>query len=75
MTLENLTPGMTARITGYRPGDRAYRCKLLALGLTRGTMVRLVNRAPLGDPVQCEVRGCKLSLRQAEAAVMQVEAV
>ena len=75
MTLSNLTPGMTARITGYESGNRSYRSKLLALGLTRGTAIRLINQAPLGDPVQIEVRGFNVSLRKSEAAVVQIEAV
>jgi ferrous iron transport protein A len=75
MTLSNLTPGMTAKITGYDHGNRAYRSKLLALGLTRGTTIRLVNRAPLGDPVQLEVRGFHVSLRKSEASVVQIKAV
>ena len=75
MTISNLSPGMCARITGYDAGNRAYRAKLLALGLTRGTTIRLVNTAPLGDPVQLEVRGFNVSLRKAEAAVVQVDAV
>ena len=49
-----------------------YRAKLLALGLTRGTRIRLVNVAPLGDPVELEVRGFSLSLRKDEAAVLDV---
>ncbi len=75
MTLSNLTPGMKARITGYEQGNRAYRAKLLALGLTRGTTIHLVNQAPLGDPVQLELRGFNVSLRKAEASVVQVTAV
>ena len=75
MTLRNLAPGMTARITGYESGNRAYRAPLLALGLTRGTSIHLVNQAPLGDPVQIELRGFSVSLRKAEAEVVQVEAI
>ena len=75
MTLGNLTPGMIARISGYEPGNRAYRAKLLALGMTRGTTIRMVNAAPLGDPVQIEVRGFNVSLRKSEAAVVKVDAV
>ena len=75
MTISNLSPGMRARITGYEAGNRAYRGKLLALGLTRGTTIRLINAAPLGDPVQLEVRGCNVSVRKAEAAVVRVDAV
>ncbi len=75
MTLRNLTPGMCARITGYGCCDRGYRCKLLALGLTRGTPIRMVNQAPLGDPVQIELRGFNVSLRKAEAECLQIEIV
>ena len=75
MTISNLSPGMCARITGYDAGNRAYRAKLLALGLTRGTTIRLINTAPLGDPVQLEVRGCNVSLRKDEADVVKVAAI
>ena len=71
-SIGNLGNGMKARIVGYTDGNPAYRAKLLALGLTRGVEIRLVNQAPFGDPVAIEVRGFNLSLRRAEAAVVQV---
>ena len=71
-TLSDLTKGMKARIVGYASGNMTYRSKLLALGLTRGAEIRLVNQAPFGDPVEIEVRGFHLSLRRAEAAVVEV---
>ena len=70
-TLSDLTKGMKARIVGYASGNLTYRSKLLALGLTRGAEIRLVNQAPFGDPVEIEVRGFHLSLRRAEAAVVE----
>jgi ferrous iron transport protein A len=73
MTLNDMEPGQTAEITGYQAGNAAYRAKLLALGLTRGTAIKLVNIAPLGDPVDLEVRGFHLSLRKDEAAVLKVK--
>ena len=39
-----------AEITGYTLGNAAYRAKLLAPGMTRGTQVKILNVAPLGDP-------------------------
>ncbi len=75
MTVSEMTPGQTAEIIGYHAGNAAYRAKLLALGLTRGARLRLVNVAPLGDPLNLEVRGFHLSLRRAEAAVLKVRAV
>lgn len=75
MTLETMRAGQTVEITGYKMGPAAYRAKLLALGLTRGARLTLVNVAPLGDPVELEVRGFHLSLRKDEAAVLNVKAV
>ena len=71
-SLSNLVRGMKAQVVGYAEGNPAYRAKLLSLGLTRGAIVQLVNQAPLGDPIEIEVRGFHLSLRKAEAAVVEV---
>ena len=43
------------------------------MGVTPGVEVRLVGTAPLGDPLAFEVRGYRLSLRRAEAALVEVE--
>ncbi len=75
MTLMNMSKGMEAIVTGYGEGDPAYRAKLLALGLTRGVKIRLVNRAPLGDPVEIDLRGFNLSLRSNEASVVNVRQI
>lgn len=72
MSLGNLVKGMKAKVVGYAEGNPAYRAKLLALGLTRGAVVKLINQAPMGDPIEIEVRGFHLSLRRAEAAVVEV---
>lgn len=71
-SLSNLEKGMKAKIVGYAQGNPAYRARLLALGLTRGVVVELVNQAPLGDPVEISLRGFHLSLRRSEAAVVEV---
>ena len=71
--LQSLAPGATARVTGYAPGGAAYRQKLLAMGLTPGTTIRVLRVAPLGDPVVIEVRGSQLSLRKAEAAALTIQ--
>jgi len=80
MTLSEMKSGQVAVVTGYgAEGDgvdnataRRYRAKLLALGLTKGAKVRFINQAPLGDPIEIEVRGFHLSLRKDEAAVVKV---
>ncbi len=45
------------------------------MGLTKGTVLKLVKLAPLGDPVELEVRGFNLSLRKEEAEVLQVRSI
>ena len=73
MTLQDLAVGARGRVTGYRAGERGYRKKLLAMGLTPGAEVAVVRVAPMGDPVEIEVRGSRLSLRREEAATVMVE--
>ncbi len=72
MTLADLKSGELAEITGYTLGNAAYRAKLLALGLTRGLQLKVVNVAPLGDPFELAVRGYHLSLRREEVKVIKV---
>ncbi len=72
-TMMSLKPGDRARISGYKPGEEGYRAKLLSMGLTRNTEFVFLKSAPLGDPVEIELRGFKLSLRKAEAEVLEIE--
>ena len=71
--LGELTAGERGRIIGYQKGDRSYREKLLAMGLTPGTEFSVVRLAPLGDPVEIIVRGYAISLRKSEAQLLRVE--
>ena len=73
MTLAELKAGEMAEITGYTLGNAAYRAKLLALGLTRGQQLKVINVAPLGDPFELAVRGYHLSLRRDEVKVIKVK--
>ncbi len=73
--LWDLGPGQRARVRGLRQGAPAYRAKLLAMGLLPGTVVEVVRMAPLGDPVELRVRGYQLSLRRAEAEVLELDEV
>lgn len=65
-TLAALRPGESARIASLA-GDPAATRRLLDLGLIRGTPVRVIRVAPLGDPIELRVRGFMLTLRRAEA--------
>ncbi|MBO4520427.1 MAG: ferrous iron transport protein A [Alphaproteobacteria bacterium] len=69
---ENLKAGDNAIVTGFLKGKDSYRKKLLAMGITPGTPFKVVRVAPLGDPVEIQVRGYLVSLRREEAALISV---
>jgi len=54
-------------------GARGFRRRLMEMGLVPGTRVTVRNVAPLGDPIEIEVRHGRLSIRMAEAAQIQVK--
>jgi ferrous iron transport protein A len=53
-------------------GERAFRRRIMEMGLVPGTPVRVVAVAPLGDPLTLELRSSKLSIRKREAALVLV---
>jgi ferrous iron transport protein A len=73
--IAELRPGEKARVVGLKKGDRDYRQRLMAMGLTPGVEFALTRVAPLGDPVEIGVRGSSLSLRKGEAELLMVEKV
>ncbi len=73
-TLAALRPGEEAVVAGVN-GAGLTRRRLLEMGLVAGTPVRLVRRAPLGDPLELDVAGYRLSLRTEVAAHIHVRPV
>lgn len=71
MTLADLAPAQRATLLTIG-GDRAFRRRLMELGFVPGTAVELRKVAPLGDPLEFSVRGCSVSIRRQEAAVIAV---
>ena len=71
--IRDLRPGERGRVVGFASGDREYRRRLLAMGLTPGVEFQLARVAPLGDPVEIRVRGGALSLRKGEADMLKIE--
>lgn len=67
LCLTELEPGDAAVIARVDAADGIGR-RLLDLGFIPGTPVRVVRRAPLGDPVSFELRGSRICLRRTEAA-------
>jgi Fe2+ transport system protein FeoA len=74
LSLSAIEHGREVRIVKIG-GRGAIRQRLLDMGITRGTVVRVERRAPLGDPIEICVKGYCLALRGEEAAGITVEAV
>ncbi|MEZ4450549.1 MAG: FeoA family protein [Nannocystaceae bacterium] len=71
-TLADVELGRTARVLAVGGVD-GLRLRLLEMGFVPGTAVRVVKRAPFGDPLEFQLRGGHISLRAAEAARIEVE--
>ncbi|NOQ34892.1 MAG: ferrous iron transport protein A [Methylococcaceae bacterium] len=73
--LKALAAGDSGKITGFETSGKAYRKRLLAMGLTPGTPFSITRFAPMGDPIEIKIRGFSLTLRKDEAAVLLIEKV
>ncbi len=72
MWLSQLTIGARGRVKRVTGGDE-ITVRLLEMGLTPGVDVALIGSAPLGDPLELELRGYRLSIRKAEAARVELD--
>jgi Fe2+ transport system protein FeoA len=70
--LNELPPGRVGRLCAPAPGKAIPR-RLLDLGFVPGTRLVVRRRAPLGDPVEIEIRGYRLCLRCAQLDALRVE--
>lgn len=70
--LSQLTPGVSGVVSHVSSEHRELKVKILSLGLVMGTLVKVVNVAPLGDPITIEVRGSRISLRKSEASIVKI---
>ena len=73
MTLKDGKTGMTLKI--QQIGDSDLKERLMTMGLTPGTKVKVLRSAPLGDPLAIGVRSYNLALRRDDAAKVQVQQV
>jgi ferrous iron transport protein A len=72
MRLDQLSIGDCRRVRAVHGFDE-IAMRLMEMGLTPGVDCRLIGVAPLGDPLELEVRGYRLSLRRSEASRVEVE--
>ena len=72
MTLRNVGVGQTVTVSKIT-GVGAIKRRIMDMGLTKGTSVSVRKVAPLGDPIEVTVRGYELSLRKADAELIEVQ--
>ena len=71
-TLREARIGETVRVVKLR-GEGAVKRRIMDMGITKGVEVYVRKVAPLGDPVEVTVRGYELSLRKADAEMIEIE--
>lgn len=71
-TLKDIPVGGTAKVVKLH-GEGAIKRRIMDMGITRGTEIFVRKVAPLGDPIELQVRGYELSIRKADAQLIEVE--
>ena len=71
-TLRDVQVGETAKVVKLH-GEGAVKRRIMDMGITRGVEVFVRKLAPLGDPIEVNVRDYELSLRKADAEMIEVE--
>ena len=71
-TLKNVRVGQTATVVKLH-GEGPVRRRIMDMGITKGQLIYVRKVAPLGDPMEVFVRGYELSLRKADAGMVEVE--
>ena len=75
INLGEMAIGDKGIVAGFQKSHKTYRKKLLAMGLTPGTLFSIKRYAPMGDPVEIHLRGFALSLRKDEATALLIKRV
>ena len=70
-TLKNVPVGSTVTVAKLN-GNGAVKRRIMDMGLTKGTEIYVRKVAPLGDPIEVTVRGYELSIRKADAEIVEV---
>ncbi|MDE5973843.1 MAG: ferrous iron transport protein A [Eubacterium sp.] len=72
MTLKEVKVGGTCKVKRIN-GEGALRRRIMDMGITKGVEIYVRKVAPLGDPIEINVRNYELSLRKADAELIEVE--
>ena len=71
-TLRQARIGDTVRVVKLH-GEGAVKRRIMDMGITKGAEIHIQKTAPLGDPIEVTVRGYELSIRKADAEIIEVE--
>lgn len=71
-TLKSVKVGDTVKVVKLH-GEGAVKRRIMDMGLTKGVDVHIRKVAPLGDPIEVTVRGYELSIRKADAEMIEIE--
>ena len=71
-TLKDIAPGKSATVVRLH-GEGAVKRRIMDMGITKGVNVSVRKVAPLGDPMELTVRGYELSVRKADAELIEVK--
>lgn len=71
MTLKEVEVGQTVTVKKLQ-GQGATKRRIMDMGITKGVTVKVEKVAPLGDPIELKVRGYQLSIRKADAEMIEV---
>jgi len=73
-TFKDMAVGDIAIVTNVS-GSGQLRKRMLDFGLTRGAKVELIRKAPLGDPIEIQLRGFRLTIRKVEADIVELDII
>lgn len=71
-TLRDVACGATVKVVKLQ-GEGATKRRIMDMGITKGVLVHVRKVAPLGDPIEVTVRGYELTIRKADAEMIEVE--
>ena len=72
-TLKDLKVGQSGKVVKIH-GEGALKRRIMDMGITKGVLITVRKVAPLGDPMELNLRGYELSLRKADAEMIEIEA-
>ena len=73
--LSNLKKGQKAKVVLLNTTDKSLRRRLMDMGITEGVQIKIKKIAPLGDPIDIELRGYELCIRKVDLSTIDVEVI